>query len=81
MSTTAEPRTLTKKDFATDQEVRWCPGCGDYSILAAVQNVLPELPPIPPSRTTSVSMNCTVGNPRLALPGDANRCRTCKLAT
>jgi 2-oxoglutarate ferredoxin oxidoreductase subunit beta len=26
--------TLTAKDFATDQEVRWCPGCGDYSILA-----------------------------------------------
>jgi 2-oxoglutarate ferredoxin oxidoreductase subunit beta len=35
--------TLTKKDFVTDQEVRWCPGCGDYSILAAVQNVLPTL--------------------------------------
>ncbi|MGQ0720884.1 MAG: 2-oxoacid:ferredoxin oxidoreductase subunit beta [Candidatus Eiseniibacteriota bacterium] len=34
---------LTKKDFVTDQEVRWCPGCGDYSILAAVQGVLPEL--------------------------------------
>lgn len=28
---------LTAKDFATDQEVRWCPGCGDYSILAQVQ--------------------------------------------
>lgn len=34
---------LTKKDFETDQEVRWCPGCGDYSILANVQKVLPEL--------------------------------------
>ena len=34
---------LTKKDFVSDQEVRWCPGCGDYSILAAVQNVLPSL--------------------------------------
>jgi 2-oxoglutarate ferredoxin oxidoreductase subunit beta len=33
----------TKKDFASDQEVRWCPGCGDYSILAAVQGFLPEL--------------------------------------
>ena len=43
MSTTFEPRSLSKKDFASDQEVRWCPGCGDYSILAAVQNVLPEL--------------------------------------
>ena len=35
--------TLTKKDFATDQEVRWCPGCGDYAILAAVQRVMPKL--------------------------------------
>ncbi len=34
---------LTKKDFQTDQEVRWCPGCGDYAILAAVQRVLPKL--------------------------------------
>jgi len=34
---------LTAKDFATDQEVRWCPGCGDYSILAQVQRVLPTL--------------------------------------
>lgn len=34
---------LTAKDFKTDQEVRWCPGCGDYAILAAVQSFLPEL--------------------------------------
>jgi 2-oxoglutarate ferredoxin oxidoreductase subunit beta len=34
---------LTAKDFATDQEVRWCPGCGDYSILAQVQKVMPTL--------------------------------------
>ncbi len=34
---------LTKKDFQTDQEVRWCPGCGDYAILSAVQQVFPEL--------------------------------------
>jgi 2-oxoglutarate ferredoxin oxidoreductase subunit beta len=32
----------TRKDWASDQEVRWCPGCGDYSILAAMQLVLPE---------------------------------------
>lgn len=37
------PATLTKKDFQTDQEVRWCPGCGDYAILSAVQAVFPEL--------------------------------------
>ncbi len=34
---------LTKKDFVTDQEVRWCPGCGDYAILSSVQSVFPEL--------------------------------------
>jgi 2-oxoglutarate ferredoxin oxidoreductase subunit beta len=38
----AVPAT-TRKDWASDQEVRWCPGCGDYSILAAVQLLLPEL--------------------------------------
>ncbi len=35
--------TLTAKDFATDQEVRWCPGCGDYSILAQVQKIMPGI--------------------------------------
>ncbi len=39
----AETPTLTKKDFQSDQEVRWCPGCGDYAILSAVQSVFPEL--------------------------------------
>ena len=34
---------LTAKDFSTDQEVRWCPGCGDYSILAQVQKIMPSL--------------------------------------
>ena len=34
---------LTAKDFKSDQEVRWCPGCGDYSILSTVQGFLPEL--------------------------------------
>src|ERR1700680_4727980 len=33
----------TKKDWTSDQEVRWCPGCGDYSILTAVQMLMPEL--------------------------------------
>ncbi len=40
---TTPATTLTRKDFQTDQEVRWCPGCGDYAILTAVQSVLPEL--------------------------------------
>ncbi|HWX41814.1 MAG TPA: 2-oxoacid:ferredoxin oxidoreductase subunit beta [Blastocatellia bacterium] len=37
------PVKLTKKDFVSDQEVRWCPGCGDYAILAQVQKVMPDL--------------------------------------
>ncbi|MDQ6842724.1 MAG: 2-oxoacid:ferredoxin oxidoreductase subunit beta [Bacteroidota bacterium] len=41
--TAGSPVALTSKDFATDQEVRWCPGCGDYSILAQVQKVMPTL--------------------------------------
>ncbi|HTQ98051.1 MAG TPA: 2-oxoacid:ferredoxin oxidoreductase subunit beta [Candidatus Acidoferrum sp.] len=41
--TTATLPVLTKKDFQTDQEVRWCPGCGDYAILSAVQSVFPDL--------------------------------------
>jgi 2-oxoglutarate ferredoxin oxidoreductase subunit beta len=35
---------LTKKDFTSDQMVRWCPGCGDYAILSAIQNALPQIP-------------------------------------
>jgi len=45
---------LTKKDFASDQETRWCPGCGDYAILATVQQYLPELG-IPPERFVFVA--------------------------
>jgi 2-oxoglutarate ferredoxin oxidoreductase subunit beta len=45
---------LTAKDFKTDQEVRWCPGCGDYAILAAVQGFMPELG-IPRERIAFVS--------------------------
>jgi len=39
----AEQVKLTSKDFSTNQDVRWCPGCGDYSILAQVQRVSPDL--------------------------------------
>jgi 2-oxoglutarate/2-oxoacid ferredoxin oxidoreductase subunit beta len=39
----AADEKATKKDFTSDQEVRWCPGCGDYAILAAMQSFLPEL--------------------------------------
>ena len=46
MSTTipaASLQPLTRQDFVSDQMVRWCPGCGDFAILAAVQRVMPEL--------------------------------------
>jgi 2-oxoglutarate/2-oxoacid ferredoxin oxidoreductase subunit beta len=45
---------LTAKDFKTDQEVRWCPGCGDYAILAALQSFMPELD-VSKERTVFVS--------------------------
>ena len=43
MSETLAVPQLTPKDFVTDQEVRWCPGCGDYSILAQVQKIMPGI--------------------------------------
>jgi len=45
---------LTRADFQTDQEVRWCPGCGDYTILASVQNFLAE-PGIEPEKHVFIS--------------------------
>ena len=45
----SEDRALAKADFQSDQETRWCPGCGDYAILSAVQGFMPELG-IPPER-------------------------------
>src|SRR5207237_529142 len=43
MSTTTAPTTLTPADFASDQDIRWCPGCGDYAILQAMKKVLPQV--------------------------------------
>ncbi len=45
---------LTQADFASDQDVRWCPGCGDYSILAQMKKVLPELG-VAPENTVFIS--------------------------
>jgi 2-oxoglutarate ferredoxin oxidoreductase subunit beta len=53
MSDTVLPAT-SKKDWASDQEVRWCPGCGDYGILQAVQQLMPELG-VAPENTVFVS--------------------------
>jgi 2-oxoglutarate/2-oxoacid ferredoxin oxidoreductase subunit beta len=45
---------LTRKDFTSDMDVRWCPGCGDYAILATVQRLLPELG-VRPENTVFIS--------------------------
>ena len=45
---------LTANDFASDQDIRWCPGCGDYSILAQMKKMLPDLG-LPPERIVFVS--------------------------
>jgi len=55
MTVVAPPRPhLSPKDYASDQEVRWCPGCGDYAILKAIQRTLSELQ-ADPSKTVFVS--------------------------
>ncbi len=54
MSTETALPVLTAADFASDQEVRWCPGCGDYSILAQMKKMLPTIG-IPREQTVFVS--------------------------
>jgi 2-oxoglutarate ferredoxin oxidoreductase subunit beta len=54
MSENGTAVTFGRKDFESDQEVRWCPGCGDYGILAAMQFLLPELE-VPPHELVFVS--------------------------
>jgi 2-oxoglutarate ferredoxin oxidoreductase subunit beta len=50
----SETLTLSKADFQSDQETRWCPGCGDYSILAGVQGFMPELG-VPPEKVVFIT--------------------------
>ncbi len=54
MNVQTPPNKLTAKDYATDQEVRWCPGCGDYAILKGVQRTLADLQ-ADPDQTVFVS--------------------------
>ena len=42
-TTVPQAPKYTKKDFESDQDVRWCPGCGDYAILSAMQKMMPDL--------------------------------------
>ncbi|MGF1549603.1 MAG: 2-oxoacid:ferredoxin oxidoreductase subunit beta [Sphingomonadaceae bacterium] len=51
--------TLTAKDWATDQEVRWCPGCGDYAVLKAVQRTMPTLGADPANTVFVSGIGCS----------------------
>ncbi len=59
MHTTAPTRPLTAADFASSQEVRWCPGCGDYSIIKAVQRVLAEIGAKPENTVFVSGIGCS----------------------
>jgi 2-oxoglutarate/2-oxoacid ferredoxin oxidoreductase subunit beta len=52
-------KTTTMKDWETDQEVRWCPGCGDYAILKAVQRVMPEIGGTPENTVFISGIGCS----------------------
>src|SRR6476660_3534760 len=55
----ADQVALTRKDFSSDQEVRWCPGCGDYSVLTAVQLLMPELGVRPENQVFVSGIGCS----------------------
>ena len=59
MSPNSPKKEYTRKDFASDQEVRWCPGCGDYAILAAVQRTLPSLGSSPENTVFISGIGCS----------------------
>ncbi len=53
------PIKTSPKDWETDQEVRWCPGCGDYAILKAVQRVMPEIGSLPENTVFVSGIGCS----------------------
>lgn len=57
--TTDTAAPLTRKDFASDREVRWCPGCGDYAILATIQTLLAEVGARPESTVFVSGIGCS----------------------
>jgi 2-oxoglutarate/2-oxoacid ferredoxin oxidoreductase subunit beta len=52
-------RTTTPKDWETDQEVRWCPGCGDYAILKAMQRTMPDIGAVPEKTVFISGIGCS----------------------
>ncbi len=59
MSPNVPEKQYTRKDFSSDQEVRWCPGCGDYAILAAMQRILPGLGSTPENTVFISGIGCS----------------------
>lgn len=63
MNVVTPPTKLTAKDFATDQEVRWCPGCGDYAILKGVQKTLADIGAVPEKTVFVSGIGCAARFP------------------
>ncbi|HJM28741.1 MAG: 2-oxoacid:ferredoxin oxidoreductase subunit beta [Acidimicrobiales bacterium] len=63
MTDTAPARTTTKAEWTSDQEPRWCPGCGDYSVLTAMQLMLPELGALPEETVFISGIGCAARFP------------------
>ncbi len=63
MNVTTPAVKLTAKDYATDQEVRWCPGCGDYAILKAVQKTMADLEAVPEKTVFISGIGCAARFP------------------
>lgn len=59
MNDMTPPQKMTAKDWETDQEVRWCPGCGDYAILKAVQRTLPDIGARPENTVFVSGIGCS----------------------
>ena len=63
MNVVTPSEKLTPKDFATDQEVRWCPGCGDYAILKGVQKTLADIGARPENTVFVSGIGCAARFP------------------
>ena len=59
MATAEVTPPLTRKDFVADQDVRWCPGCGDYAILKAIQKTQAELEVLPEQTAFVSGIGCS----------------------
>ena len=70
MNVQTPPEKLTAKDYASDQEVRWCPGCGDYAIVRAMQKTLADLQSAPEKTVFVSGIGCAARFPTTWRPMD-----------